>query len=114
MIASLVDLRSFKRRFVRAKADPSDCEYDPADDDTFFMGLAYAEMAAHHHLIDCASCGSTDVCRLPPFSRPTQFGTITNAAGHLYGYALCEACHGDREATTERVDVAFAGDARRK
>ena len=103
------DLVSFKRRFVRGVNDPKDEFYDPEGDDTFFCGLAHAEMAAHWDMIDCAACGSTDVCRLPPFSMPQTFGTITDSLGHLYGYVLCPACHADREAATKRVNAAFAG-----
>jgi hypothetical protein len=99
--------------FVRAKADPSwrlDDE-DPADfaaeDDTFFLGIATAEIAANHEEIDCAACGSKDVCRTP-LTNPWMFRTVTDPTGALYGYALCSACaDANREQIMDRVDAAF-------
>lgn len=109
-MGNVADLGTFKRRFVRGKDDPSSPEYDPASDDTFFMGIARAEMAAHHDQIDCAACGSKDIVRTP-MTRPDRFGTVTTKSGHLYGYALCESCNQLRkrnvDALTKRVDEAF-------
>ncbi len=106
--AKIVDLTSFKRRFIRGTHDPKDECYEPEADDTFWAGIANAEMAAHHGMIDCAACGSKDICRAG-FGNPDKFGTLTNAKGHLYGYALCQTCHADRQTAVDRVDVAFSG-----
>jgi hypothetical protein len=99
------------RRFVRAKSDPNEPEYDPSDDDTFFLGLSTAEMAAHYDLLQCACCGSESV-RRTGCGNPFAFGTLTVASGALYGYALCPACceirKADADAFQERIDEAFA------
>lgn len=107
MSGRVTSLRSFKRRFVRGIQDPKGECFEPESEDTFWVGIANAEMAAHHDMIDCAACGSKDVCR-GGFGNPDKFGTLTNADGHLYGYALCKTCHGDRESAVDRVDAAFA------
>ena len=105
---SAIDLAAFRRRFVRAKLDPTDPDYDPTADDTFFAGVVVAEFAAQDDGLVCAACGGPDICRTP-LTRPGMFGTITTASGHAYGYALCTACNSDREAAIPRVDAAFAG-----
>ena len=112
-MANVADLSAFRRSFVRAKFGPecllegetTQADLD-ADQDTFFTGIVCAEFAAHYDEIDCAACGSKDICRTP-LCRPDLFGTVTTASGHLYGYALCEACKADWETATKRVDAAF-------
>jgi len=105
--AKVADLAAFRRRFVRGKDDPSSPEYDPASDDTFFMGIVCAEMAAHHGEIDCAACGSPDIVRTP-LTAPWRFRTVTTKTGALYGYALCTACHeADAEKVSALVDAVF-------
>ena len=108
--ANVADLAAFRRRFVRGKDDPSSPEYDPASDDTFFMGIACAEMAAHHDELDCAACGSPDIVRTP-MKAPDRFGTVTTKTGHLYASALCEPCNElptrNVGTLTKRVDEAF-------
>ena len=112
-MTNVADLTAFRRRFVRAKFGPecllegetSQADLD-ADQDQFFTGIVCAEMAANHDEIDCAACGSTDICRTP-LRRPDLFGTVTTASGHLYGYALCEPCKADWSNATVRVDAAF-------
>ena len=111
--SKVADLTAFKRRFVRAKFGPecllegevTQADLD-ADQDQFFTGIVCAEMAANHDEIDCAACGSKDICRTP-LTNPWQFGTITTASGQLYGYALCERCNADRQSAIDRVDAAF-------
>jgi len=112
-MAKVADLRAFKRRFVRGVFGPecllegeiTQADLD-ADADTFWTGIVCAEMAANHDEIDCAACGSKDICRTP-MSNPWQFGTLTTKTGRLYGYALCTACCKDRQAAVDRVDAAF-------
>jgi hypothetical protein len=109
----VADLTAFKRRFVRAKFGPeclldgvsTQAELDAAQDE-FFTGIVCAEMAAHHDEIDCAACGSKEICRTP-LTDPFSFGTVTTASGHLYGYALCKLCNADRQTAIDRVDATF-------
>lgn len=101
------NLSAFRRAFVRGKGDPSEPEYDPTDDDTFFMGIVCAEIAAAHNAIDCAACGSPEIAR-SGFGNPDRFRTLTTATGALYGYALCRPClEADPEKVTRLVDLVF-------
>ena len=112
-MTNVADLSAFRRRFVRAKFGPecllegetTQADLDE-DQDTFWTGIVCAEMAANHDEIDCAACGSKDICRTP-LTNPWQFGTVTTASGHLYGYALCVACKSDQQTAVDRVDAAF-------
>lgn len=113
MTSKVADLAAFKRRFVRAKYGPEcllEGEITQADldedQDDFFTGIVCAEMAANHDEIDCAACGSKDIVRTP-LTNPGQFGTVTTASGHLFGYALCKSCNADRPSAIDRVDAAF-------
>lgn len=111
------NLAAFRRRFVRAKfgpeclvGDATQADLD-AEQDKFFTGIACAEMAAHYDEIDCAACGSKDICR-QPLSNPWMFATVTSTkTGHLFGYALCKSCCEDRDKAIERVDAAFDGES---
>lgn len=108
---SAADLRTFRRSFVRAEWGPecllegetTQADLDE-DRDTFWCGIANAEMAAHHDLIDCAACGSKDVCRAG-FGHPDKFGTLTTPTGALYGYALCRNCLAERAKDPARIEA---------
>jgi hypothetical protein len=97
---------TFGRHFVRGKHDATDPDYLPENDDTFFAGLVCAEFAANYDEIDCAGCGSADICRTP-LTAPHMFGVLTTVEGHAYGYALCKPCKADLNAACDRIDVAF-------
>lgn len=113
------DLTSFRRRFVRAEFGP-ECLLDgettqadlDAERDDFMTGIVVAEFAASHGELDCAACGSPDVCRAGPTAAPWTFGVVTSPrTGHAFGYALCRACvvrrKVDAEAVFTAVDAAF-------
>lgn len=110
---SAADLTAFRRAFVRARFGPecllegevTQADLDEQADD-FFTGIVCAEMAANHGEIDCAACGSPDICR-QPLSQPQMFGTVTTPAGAMYGYALCKACVAERATAIDKVDARF-------
>ncbi len=71
-----------KCRFFRAKGKPTDCEYDPANDDT--EGSAWGAMIVGiSGWFECAACGDP---------KGSEGGTIRTPEAHMYAYGLCQAC----------------------
>jgi hypothetical protein len=82
----------------------------PDSRDLFIRGIVDAEFAANWGNIDCAACGSADICRTP-MAAPDHFATLHTADSDgkplIHGYALCRPCRVDFEAARERVNANF-------
>ncbi len=87
-----------KVKFLRAKADPSEPDYDPASDDDEFVVLGTLDVGMR-----------TAGGRARAATCPAMWAILTSEQGYRYAYALCGTCFGatqdEAHQGTENTDV---------